>query len=167
MNYELRLKQTGIKRIHYFGNPIFGSLQSAILPTIVLALIYKYILLKNILFFQGKKELYIMVIGLTYLISFIVLYKKRKYIQWDERNIRFKNINGYTAIIGVDKIKSMRIKKDKGIYITHENFYDEKMNGTYLIPFEKLGRNYNTDIDIITEDFKNLYPTLIINVMDS
>jgi hypothetical protein len=37
---------------------------------------------------------------------------------------------------------------------------DEKMNGTYLTPFAGLGRNYN--IDIITEDFKKLYPNLRI-----
>ena len=167
MNNDFRLEQKGIKRIHYFGNPIFGSLKSALLPTLLLALLYKYILLKNILFFQGKKGLFIMVIGITYLISFIALYKNRKYVQWDERNIRFKNIKGYTAIVGVDKIKSIRIKKGKGIYITHDNFIDENKNGTYLIPFEGLGRNYNTDVEIITEDFKKLYPTLIINDMGS
>jgi hypothetical protein len=167
MNYDFRLALKGIKRIHYFGNPIFGSLQSALLPTIIIALIYKYVLLKQVLFFQGKKGVFLTVIGVTYLISFIAFYKKRKYIQWDERNIRFKNINGYTATLGVDKIKSIKIKKGKGIYISHENFYDEKLNGIYLIPFEKLGRNYNKDIDIITEDFIKLYPDLIINDIDS
>ncbi|WP_151672219.1 hypothetical protein [Patiriisocius marinus] len=162
MNYEFRLAQTGIKRIYYYGNPIFGSLQSALLPTFVLVLIYKYILIKYIQFFQGKQSMFIIVSAITYLVSFLLLYRKKKYIQWDERNIRFKNINGYTAIVGVDKIKSIKIERGKGIYVTHDNFIDETRNGTYLIPFENLGRNYNIDVDIITEDFKKLYPNLIL-----
>jgi hypothetical protein len=163
MNYDFRLAQKGIKRIHYYGNPLFGSLQSALIPVIILALLYKYILLKNIPFSQGNHRIFIMVLGVTYLMSFLFLYHKRKYIQWDERNIRFKNINGYTAIIGVGSIKSIKIEKGKGIYITHDDFIDKKNNGTQLIPFDSLGRNYNIDVDIITKDFKKLYPALIIN----
>lgn len=161
MNYDFRLTQKGIKRIYYFGNPIFGSLQSAIFITVILALFYKFVLVKNILFLQEQKELGIYAFVITFIISFVLLYKKRRYIQWDERNIRFKNINGYTAIVGVYKIESIKIEAGKGIHVTHSCFYDEKMNGTYLIPFDNLGRNYNVDVNIITEDFKRLYQKLI------
>ncbi|HTO16624.1 MAG TPA: hypothetical protein VLZ83_12695 [Edaphocola sp.] len=162
MDYDFRLAQTGIKKIHYYGNPILGSLQSAIFLTCLIGVLYKYVLAKFFLFFDGKEGLLTIGFLAIFLISFFLLYKKRKYIQWDQRNIRFKDINGYTAIIGVDKIQSIKINKSKGIYITHDNFIDEKRNGTYLIPFDRLGRNYNTDVEIITEDFKKLYSNLII-----
>lgn len=162
MNYDFRLIRTGIKRIYYHGNPLFNSLIASFFLTIGTAFLYVKFLLPNIEFLKGKKELFISIMIIIFIVLFILYYRKKKYIQWDERSIRFKNINGYSAIVGVDKVKSIKIIRGKGIYVTHENFYDEKMNGTYLIPFERLGRNYNTDVNIITEDFKKLYPTLIL-----
>jgi hypothetical protein len=163
MENDYELVQNRIKRIYYFNGSTLGIMGNAILPAVLLALFYKYILLNNIAFLQKKYTLYLVFIALVYIITLIFMFKKRNYIQWDKRNIRFKNINGYTAIVGVDRIKSINIKNDKGIYITHENFYDEKMNGTYLIPFEGLGKNYDTDVKFIIEDFKKLYPDLIID----
>lgn len=163
MNYDFRLAQTGIKRMYLnYGNPIINSFWMASLLSLPIGGLYIRVIVKNIDFFQ--KNWVFPIIGIAFILISRFHYKKRvQYIQWDERNIRFKNIKGYSAIIGVDRIKSIKIKRGKGIYITHDNFIDKTRNGTYLIPFDPLvGRNYNIDVDIITEDFKKLYPDLIL-----
>jgi hypothetical protein len=162
MNYEIRKSIKGIKRIYYKGNPIFSYLIIGVFQAAFIGLFYRYVLIKHVVYFQENRWLLYVILIVFYLYFYAKLTKNTKYIQWDDSRIIFHKINGITDTILVSTILSIKIIDSKGIDISYKNHIHEGNNGVISIPFEKLGRNFNTDVDIIKEDFKMLYAPLVI-----